>query len=85
MIYALSIITAVFTYIYIYIHNIHIQKIYNVIKEHEKNVLINDFATPKSYLLFQSSVVPPKYFEFRILKLVMKPNNRGNCECDASY
>lgn len=83
MIYALSIITAVFTYIYT--HNIHIQKIYNVIKEHEKNMLINDFATPKSYLLFQSSVVPPKYFEFRILKLVMKPNNRGNCECDASY
>lgn len=78
MIYALSIITAVFTYIYIYTHNIHIQKIYNVIKEHEKNMLINDFATPKSYLLFQSSVVPPKYFEFRILKLVMKPNNRGN-------
>lgn len=83
MIYALSIITAVFTYIYT--HNIHIQKIYNIIKEHEKNMLINDFATPKSYLLFQSSVVPPKYFEFRILKLVMKPNNRGNCECDASY
>lgn len=51
----------------------------------KKNMLINDFATPKSYLLFQSSVVPPKYFEFRILKLVMKPNNRGNCECDASY
>lgn len=48
-------------------------------------MLINDFATPKSYLLFQSSVIPPKYFEFRILKLVMKPNNRGNCECDASY
>lgn len=46
MIYALSIITAVFTYIYT--HNIHIQKIYNVIKEHEKNMLINDFATPKS-------------------------------------